>query len=47
MLDIGCVLTVGIVVAMAGCVMHVPAVSAKIGRFTRIFTDIVVVRLRP
>jgi DNA mismatch repair protein MutS2 len=31
---------VGLFVAMAGCGMHVPAVSAKIGRFTRIFTDI-------
>jgi DNA mismatch repair protein MutS2 len=31
---------VGLFVAMAGCGLHVPAVSAKIGRFTRIFTDI-------
>jgi DNA mismatch repair protein MutS2 len=31
---------VGLFVAMAGCGMHVPAVSATIGRFTRIFTDI-------
>lgn len=30
----------GLFVAMAGCGMHVPAVSATIGRFTRIFTDI-------
>ena len=31
---------VGLFVTMAGCGMHVPAVSAVIGRFTRIFTDI-------
>jgi DNA mismatch repair protein MutS2 len=31
---------VGLFVAMAGCGLHVPAVSATIGRFTRIFTDI-------
>jgi DNA mismatch repair protein MutS2 len=31
---------VGLFVAMAGCGMHVPAVGATIGRFTRIFTDI-------
>jgi DNA mismatch repair protein MutS2 len=31
---------VGLFVTMAGCGMHVPAVSATIGRFTRIFTDI-------
>ena len=31
---------VGLFVAMAGCGMHVPAVTATIGRFTRIFTDI-------
>ena len=30
----------GLFVVMAGCGMHVPAVSATIGRFTRIFTDI-------
>jgi DNA mismatch repair protein MutS2 len=31
---------VGLFVAMAGCGLHVPAVGATIGRFTRIFTDI-------
>lgn len=31
---------VGLFVAMTGCGMHVPAVTATIGRFTRIFTDI-------
>jgi DNA mismatch repair protein MutS2 len=31
---------VGLFVAMAGCGMHVPAVAATIGRFSRIFTDI-------
>ena len=31
---------IGLFVAMTGCGMHVPAVSATIGRFTRIFTDI-------
>ena len=31
---------VGLFVLMAGCGMHVPAVGATIGRFTRIFTDI-------
>ena len=31
---------VGLAVAMTGCGMHVPAASATIGRFTRIFTDI-------
>ncbi|HEV8021056.1 MAG TPA: endonuclease MutS2 [Candidatus Lustribacter sp.] len=30
----------GLFVVMAGCGMHVPAVSATIGRFTRVFTDI-------
>ena len=30
----------GLFVVMAGCGMHVPAVEATIGRFTRIFTDI-------
>jgi len=31
---------VGLFVVMAGCGMHVPATSATIGRFTRVFTDI-------
>jgi len=31
---------VGLFVTMAGCGMHLPAVTATIGRFTRIFTDI-------
>jgi DNA mismatch repair protein MutS2 len=31
---------VGLFVAMAGCGMHVPAVEATIGRFTRVFIDI-------
>jgi DNA mismatch repair protein MutS2 len=31
---------VGLFVAMVGCGMHVPAVGATIGRFTRVFTDI-------
>ena len=31
---------VGLFVIMAGCGLHVPAESATIGRFTRIFTDI-------
>jgi DNA mismatch repair protein MutS2 len=31
---------IGLFVTMAGCGMHVPAVTATIGRFTRIFTDI-------
>ncbi len=31
---------VGLFVTMAGCGMHVPAVTATIGQFTRIFTDI-------
>ena len=31
---------VGLFIIMAGCGLHVPAVSATIGRFTRIFTDI-------
>jgi DNA mismatch repair protein MutS2 len=31
---------VGLFVTMASCGMHVPAVAATIGRFTRIFTDI-------
>jgi DNA mismatch repair protein MutS2 len=31
---------VGLFVTMAGCGMHLPAVGATIGRFTRIFTDI-------
>jgi len=30
----------GLFVTMAGCGMHVPAVEATIGRFSRIFTDI-------
>jgi DNA mismatch repair protein MutS2 len=31
---------VGLFLTMAGCGMHVPAVEATLGRFTRIFTDI-------
>ena len=31
---------VGLFIIMAGCGLHVPAVAATIGRFTRIFTDI-------
>jgi DNA mismatch repair protein MutS2 len=31
---------VGLFVAMAGCGMHVPALEATIGRFTRVFIDI-------
>jgi DNA mismatch repair protein MutS2 len=31
---------VGLFVAMTGCGMHVPATTATVGRFTRIFTDI-------
>jgi DNA mismatch repair protein MutS2 len=30
----------GLFVVMAGCGMHVPALEATIGRFTRVFTDI-------